>query len=352
MCSRSPSVVLANLRKWVDRLWWEPPASAGGSWTPVQREERQISQWALALGFSTPALKRNEKREAISGALKRSSPRINAGAPTEPPTWARAKLLVCLLVICAPAFGQTKQLRVCADPDNLPFSNTHRQGFENRIATLLASDLHERLTYEWQRMGRGFVREYLNKEKCDLLIGIPSNFKAVLTTRPYYRSTYVFVSRRSAKFQPASFNDLELHRMKIGVQVLEDDYAPPAHALARRGMQANIVGFESTGADASSLVDAVAHRKVDLAITWGPFAGYFAKRYPGALNIAPVQPEVDPPGLPFTFAISMGVRKGNQALRDQLNGFLQRRERQIQAILHSYGVPEILSTTSASERGN
>ncbi len=264
----------------------------------------------------------------------------------------RSVAIAGLLLTCSFAFAQTKQLRVCADPDNLPFSNTQRQGFENHIAELLARDLHARLTYQWQRMGRGFVREYLNKGKCDLLIGIPSNFKATLTTRPYYRSTYVFVSRRRAKFQPTSFNDLELHRMKIGVQVLDDDYAPPAHALARRGMQANIVGFESTGADASSLVDAVAHRKVDLAITWGPFAGYFAKRYPGALKITPVQPEVDPPGLPFTFSISMGVRKGNQTLRDQLNGFLQRRERQIQSILQSYGIPEIPDTASATERGN
>jgi quinoprotein dehydrogenase-associated probable ABC transporter substrate-binding protein len=264
----------------------------------------------------------------------------------------RSLAALALLLTGSLLFAQPAQLRVCADPDNLPFSNIQRQGFENQIAALLARDLHARLTYQWQRMGRGFVREYLNNGKCDLLIGIPRNFNAVLTTQPYYRSTYVFVTRRTAKFQPASFNDVELHGMRIGVQVLDDDYAPPALALARRAMQANIVGFESTGADASSLVDAVAHHKVDLAITWGPFAGYFAKRYPGALKITPVQPEVDPPGLPFTFAISMGVRQGNQALRDQLDRFLERREPDIQTILHRYGVPEIADATLAKKRGN
>src|SRR5205814_2888740 len=86
--------------------------------------------------------------------------------------------------------AHSRELKVCADPDNLPFSNTKQQGFENRIAELLGRDLNAHLTYVWQRMGRGFVREYLNKSVCDLLIGIPTNYRPVLTTSPYYRSTY------------------------------------------------------------------------------------------------------------------------------------------------------------------
>jgi mxaJ protein len=251
--------------------------------------------------------------------------------------------LLCFAVslgLGVPLLGQA-QLRVCADPDNLPFSNRLQQGFENHIAELLARDMHARLSYEWQRMGRGFVREYLGKARCDMVIGIPTNFSQLLTTRPYYRSTYVFVSRRTAQVRPTSLNDPALHRMKVGVQVLDDDYAPPAHALARRGMQANIVGFETTGDDAPSIVRAVVSRKVDTAVVWGPLAGYFANRYPGRLTLTPVQPEVDPPGLPFTFAISMGVRKDNTRLRDRLQGFLDRRHVQIQTILHKYGVPQI-----------
>jgi mxaJ protein len=234
-----------------------------------------------------------------------------------------------------------RDLRVCADPNNLPFSNIKQQGFENRIAKLVAKDLNASLVYEWQRMGRGFVREFLNKGKCDLLVGIPAQYKPVLTTVPYYRSSYVFVTRRDHKVQPASLNDPALHQMKIGVQVLEEDYTPPATALARRGMQSEIVGFETTGDEADSIVRAVADRQVDTAIVWGPLAGYFAQKYGSALQLTPVIPEVDPPGLPFTFAISMGIRKGNAGLRDELDRVLQRRQPDIQAILRDYGVPQL-----------
>lgn len=233
----------------------------------------------------------------------------------------------------------------------MPFSNRQQQGFENRLAELVARDMHASLSYQWQRMGRGFVREYLSSGRCDMVVGIPANYAQMLTTRPYYRSTYVFVSRRSARVQPTSFNDPELHSMKVGVQVLDDDYAPPAHALARRGMQANIVGFETTGADAPSIIRAVANRKVDTAVVWGPLAGYFAKPYAGKLTLTPVQPEVDPPGLPFTFAISMGVRKGNTQLRDKLQHFLDRHQREVESILRKYGVP-LIEDQPAAARGN
>lgn len=232
-----------------------------------------------------------------------------------------------------------RDLRVCADPDNLPFSNSKEQGFENQIAQLVAAELHAQLKYEWQRMGRGFVREYLNSSGCDLLIGIPTNYKPVLTTTPYYRSTYVFVTRRDRNLKLASLNDPALHSMKIGVQVLEEDYTPPATALARRGMQNEIVGFDSTGEDADSIVRAVAEKKVDAAVVWGPLAGYFSRRFGNSLVLTPVTPEVDPPALPFTFSISMGVRKGNVALRDELEQVLSRRHAEILSILNNYGVP-------------
>jgi len=248
---------------------------------------------------------------------------------------------VLVLIIEVSAVSAARDLRVCADPDNLPFSNIKQQGFENRIAELVAQDLNAHLVYEWQRMGRGFVREYLNKSRCDVLIGIPSQFKPVLTTAPYYRSSYVFVTRRDHKIRPASLNDPSLHQMKIGIQVLEEDYTPPATALARRGMQSEIVGFETLGEDADSIIRAVVDRKVDTAIVWGPLAGYFAQKYGNALELTPVTPEVDPPGLPFTFTIAMGVRKGNIGLRDELDGVLRRRQREIETILRDYGVPQL-----------
>jgi mxaJ protein len=249
--------------------------------------------------------------------------------------------VIIAAVLLSPALLFARELRVCADPDNLPFSNMRQQGFENRIASLVANDLHADLTYEWQRIGRGFVREYLNKSRCDVLIGIPAQFRPVLPTAPYYRSTYVFVTRRDHKLQPASLNDPALHRMKIGLQVLEEDYTPPGAALARRGMQNEIVGFDTLGEAAGSIVAGVADGKVDTAIVWGPLAGYFAQKYGDQLQITPVTPQVDPPGLPFTFAISMGVRKGNTALRDELDRVLVRRRNEIQSILRRYGVPQL-----------
>ena len=246
---------------------------------------------------------------------------------------------------------EQRQLRVCADPANMPFSDEAQQGFENKIAELLARDIHAHLTYVWQRMGRGFVREFVGKQ-CDVLIGVPAGYMPMLTTAPYYRSTYVFVTPARSGLRNISLDDPVLHKLKIGVQVVEDDYTPAGRALARRGMQANIVGYD-TAADAPSIIRAVAERKVDAAIVWGPLAGYYARRYGGALQLTPVTPQVDPPGVPFTFAISMGVKKGNTQLREELEGFLRRRQPQVRAILARYGVPQLeMAPSRPQERGN
>lgn len=258
-----------------------------------------------------------------------------------------------VLLFAVMAVGQNRELRVCADPNNMPFSNREQKGLENRIATLVAEDLHAKLTYVWQRMGRGFVREYLDASRCDLLIGIPSGYRSVLTTSPYYRSTYLFVSRRAQGLDFTSgFNSPDLHRLKIGVQVLDEEYTPPGEALARRGLQSAIVGFDTVGDGADSIVQAVADHKVDVAVVWGPLAGYFAKKYRGRLTLTPVEPEVDPPGLPLTFAISMGVRKGNVALRNQVEAVLSKREPEIRRILDQYGVPQLpLALTASGSSG-
>jgi mxaJ protein len=255
-----------------------------------------------------------------------------------------------LMISAVGVSAQTRGLRVCADPNNMPFSARDQAGFENRIAALVAQELNARLTFVWQRMGRGFVREYLDKAQCDLLIGIPANYRPVLTTVPYYRSTYVFVSRQR---EPApSLNSPALRGLKIGVQVLDEQYTPPGQALARRGLQDEIVGFDTIGDGAESIVQAVADRKVDLSIVWGPLGGYFARKVGHDLKVTPVEPEVDPPGLPFTFAISMGVRKGNLALRDQLDKILMDRGSDIRNILDEYEVPQLpLASLAEAQRG-
>lgn len=232
--------------------------------------------------------------------------------------------------------ADVRVLRVCADPNNLPFSNEREEGFENRLAHLVAHDLGARLEYTWWAEHRSFVKNALNSGKCDVLTGIPATMPGVAATQPYYRSTYVFVSRN---LHVNSLDDPRLEKWRIGVHMVGDDYAPPSVALARRGLAANVVGYSLFGKygdpnPPARLVESVAKGDVDAAIVWGPFAGYFGK----GLEIAPVTPAMLL-GVPFTYAISMGVRAADSALRDELNGVLTRECAAIQTLLSEYRVP-------------
>ena len=228
-------------------------------------------------------------------------------------------------------------VKVCADPHNLPFSNQQQQGFENKIAKLLAHDLNANVSFEWQRMGRGFVRNVLNKGTCDVLLGVPVGMSGLLVTQPYYRSSYVFVQR--AETRPVqSLDDPSLQAKTIGVQILEEDYAPPARALAHRGLTNNIRGFDMDE-DPGAIIAAVADRKIDVAIVWGPLAGYYAALYRNHLRVRQVSPETDSAMLPMTYAIAAGVRKSAPDLYAQLSTALQRERAPIQEILRSYHVP-------------
>ena len=236
-------------------------------------------------------------------------------------------------------------LRVCADPNNLPFSNAAREGFENRIVALLAKDLGAEVSYTWWAQRRGFVRNTLKSGLCDLIPGIAAGVESLRTTAPYYRSTYVFVTREDGP-TVSSFDDPVLRDITIGVQLVGDDgfNTPPAHALSGRGMIENVRGYPLYG-DYSQpnpparILDAVASGEVAVAVVWGPLAGYFAKREGAALRLSPVQPQIDGPRLPMVFDISMGVRKEDEALRQEIDDALQRRRSEIAAILAEYGVP-------------
>ena len=236
-------------------------------------------------------------------------------------------------------------LRVCADPNNLPFSNARREGFENRIASRIAADLGERVEYTWWAQRRGFVRNTLNAGKCDVILGVPAQYEMVRTTRPYYRSTYVFVTRRDRDLHITSLDDPALRTLRVGVHLIGDDYAntPAAHSLARRGMIANIKGYTLYG-DYSKpnpparLIEAVANKEVDVAVAWGPLAGYFAKRSPVPLDIVPVTPSRDG-ALSYVFDIAMGVRRADSARAAALDAELARRRPEIERILGEYGVP-------------
>jgi mxaJ protein len=250
-------------------------------------------------------------------------------------------------------FGDTGRptlgtLRVCADPNNLPFSNSRGEGFENRLATLIARDLGDTVAYTWWAQRRGFVRNTLKAGSCDLIMGVPAGMDMVLRTAPYYRSTYVFVTRRDRRLTVRSFDDSVLRRVRVGVQLIGDDGAntPPAHALSRRGIIQNVKGYTvygdyATESPPSRIIEAVARGDIDVAIAWGPMAGYWARRSPVALTLTPVHPQIDARFLPFVFDIALGVRRGDATLRAALDSILVRRRGEIHRLLDEYGVPRL-----------
>jgi mxaJ protein len=249
----------------------------------------------------------------------------------------------------APAAGDRTPLRVCADPNNLPFSNDKAAGFENRIAELVARDLGRPLRYFWLPQRRGFIRNTLRANKCDVVMAVPAKLQGVKPTHPYYRSTYVFVSRSDRHLAVRSLDDPRLKRLRIGIQLTGEDYdnPPAAQALARRNLVANVRGFTvygdySTSDPQRAVVDAVATGTVDLAVVWGPLAGYYAKREKVALDLEPVTPAADGPMLPFVFDIAMAVRREDGALAAALDRIIVRRRAAIHRILALYGVPEVL----------
>ena len=248
-------------------------------------------------------------------------------------------------VHAADAAGQ-RTLTICADPNNLPFSNQARQGFENRIAELIAKDMGAQVRYVWWAQRRGYARNTINAGACDLWPGIAKGVDALATTAPYYRSTYVFVTRADRPLAGLTFDDQRLRSLKIGVQMVGDDAqnTPPAHALAQRGITDNVHGYMlygnyKTPNPPARIIDGVEKGDIDVAIAWGPLAGYFAKRSPVKLRIEPVRPIVDDSQWPMTYAIAMGVRKGRPALKTEIEAILTREAPAIGKILADYGVP-------------
>lgn len=255
-----------------------------------------------------------------------------------------------LATFCAVSVAATP-LRVCSDPNNLPFSNDQQQGFENRIASLIAKDLGMQLTYFWFPQREAFFKKTLNAGVCDVVMGVPSGFDEAVTTHPYYRSSYVFITRHDRNLHIASLDDRRLRTLKIGVHVLgeQDDSLPPVHALISRGIVHNLVGFSIFGTlyekdPPADLIKAVEDSKVDVAIAWGPLAGYFSRTLPTRLDIAPILDDPANPQLPFHFDIGIGVREKDTALKASLDAELMRRHREIEEILRQFGVPQLPDT--------
>ena len=239
-----------------------------------------------------------------------------------------------------------RELVVCADPSNLPYSNERQEGFENRIASLIAQDLNSTLNYSWNMQRRSFLRRTLRAGTCDVVIGAPVGLQGLAQTRPYYASGYVFVTAHDRHLQLQGFDDPALRGLKIGLQALgaEGASTPPASALARRGIVDHITGYPMWGEEADEspqarIIDAVAAGEIDVAIVWGPFAGYFARRHGDRLDLAPVGADPLQPALAFRYEMALGVRRGDEALLAELQQVLDRRKPEVDAILRDYGVP-------------
>lgn len=263
-------------------------------------------------------------------------------------------LAVCC---CASSFAAAAgTLRVCADPNDLPYSNRKGQGFENQLAQMVAKDFGETVAYVWYPQRSKFFKKTLNAGICDVVMGVPAGMPVASTTQPYYRSSYVFVTRRDRNLKIDSFDDPRLRDLRIGIHIpgAGDSSAPPAYALSSRGIVRNVVEYSELGNltekdPSADLIRAVAQKKVDVAIVWGPVAGYFAQKSRVPLRLVPVKLPSDGPDTPFAFDISMGVRRGDAGLQRQLNQEILRREPKIRQLLTSYGIPQLnMSPTVAT----
>jgi quinoprotein dehydrogenase-associated probable ABC transporter substrate-binding protein/PQQ-dependent catabolism-associated CXXCW motif protein len=228
-------------------------------------------------------------------------------------------------------------LRVCADPSNLPFSNQAGEGFENKIAELLAAELGVGLAYTWYPQSIGFVRNTLGARMCDVVIGIVAMSELMQNTNPYYRSSYALVQRRDADAKVESLTDPKLADLRIGAVAR----TPPVDILARQGLLDNFepyqlmvdTRFESPG---RQLVEDVAAGKIDVGVLWGPIAGYWAKQQKVPLEVTPL---VGSTRDRLDFRISMGLRRNEPEWKKVLNDFIAAHQDDLQTILLDYGVP-------------
>ncbi|MGA7658213.1 MAG: substrate-binding domain-containing protein [Methylocella sp.] len=259
-------------------------------------------------------------------------------------------LILPLFLIAAGAAAQTgeegsielvdpKVLRVCADPRDLPFSNEAGEGFENKIAELLAQKLGKTLAYEFYPGATGFVRNTLNARRCDVIMGMPQGDDIVQGTNPYYRTTYSLVSRQGSGLENVdTLEDPLLQNKRIGIVA----GTPPATNLAVNGLLGNIKSYPlvvDTRVDAptSTMMGDLEGDRIDVAILWGPIAGYLAKNAKIPVKVTPLVKETS--GQRMIYRIGMGVRHSDQEWKRLLNKLIAENQAEITHILTTYGVP-------------
>jgi quinoprotein dehydrogenase-associated probable ABC transporter substrate-binding protein len=260
-------------------------------------------------------------------------------------------LLISLVLLSGSgAVGQSRQdgsmelvdpntLQVCADPRNLPYSNEAHEGFENKIAELLAQRLGKGLAYVYYPNTTGFVRNTLNARRCDVIMGIPQGDDIVQVTNPYYRTSYAIVTRPGTDL--SAVGDLADPRLK-GTRIGIIAGTPPATNLAVNGLLANVKSYPLVvdtrfDSPAATMIEDLENNRIDAAILWGPMAGYLAKHAKIPLKVTALVKE--PSGPRMVYRIAMGVRPSDQNWKRQLNKFIAENMAEISQILDSYGVP-------------
>lgn len=231
--------------------------------------------------------------------------------------------------------------RVCADKDNLPWSNDKQEGFENKIAELIAKDLGKRLEYQFWIDRFGFVRNTLNARRCDVMIGTVAGNDMMLTSKPYYRSGYVFVYRKDSGMKITDYDSPDLKKAVIGLVGM----TPPTRPLEDKGLLGNSKPYRlwrDLNEPPSLLIDDVVKKEIDVAIVWGPIAGYYAKKSPVELVVvpAPEYAETNVHGKSY-WNISVGVRKKEKERMAMIQDVLDRRQGDILKILDEYGIPHV-----------
>ena len=232
-----------------------------------------------------------------------------------------------------------KEFRVCADPESLPYSNQKGEGFENKIAEVLAKDLGKELTYEFWLDRQGYLRNTINAQRCDVIIGMGSDVDSLRTSKPYYRSGYVFVYRKSSNYNIKDWDSEDLKKGIIGIV----GESPPTIPLRDHDLMANARPYRlqrDLNLSPGHMIDDLVAGKIDVAIIWGPIGGYYAKQSKEPLVVVPV-PEYKSVNVKGKeeWNISVAVRKKDKDRMEMIQGALDRNQDKILKILDDYGIP-------------
>jgi len=250
-----------------------------------------------------------------------------------------ASLLPGLLLAAPLVFGAAPQasaweLRICADPDRMPFSHADGGGYENRIADIVAKAIGAEITYVWFPASEAMVQEFLRTGECDILMGVPDGHDGLTSSLAYMRSPFVFLQRSDRPWRVEMFDDPRLKELKIGIQ---PPGGPTHDALVQRGLAAQII--EMYDYELLTAVNDVESGHIDVAVLWGPVAGYYASKQAIPLVAMPVTPEFEPPFTPMFLNMVIAARRGDESLRDLIDVAIVEKWEEIQAVLQEYELP-------------